>query len=101
MSSPITARTLIPPSGAIAFNASGGKSRSAGSATARKIANGIALFQRELAGDQAFHVDRRRFRGAAQLRLGGGGQNRSVGGGEGFDKRARSGVGAGARRAMP
>ena len=44
ISSPITARTLIPPSGAIAFNASGGKSRSAGSATARKIANGTRCF---------------------------------------------------------
>ena len=50
-----------------AFNASGGRSRSAGSATARRIGERDPLLKRILAGDQAFHVDRRplRWRGAA------------------------------------
>ena len=41
ISSPMTARASIPPSESTAFNTSGGRSRSAGSATARRIANGI------------------------------------------------------------
>jgi hypothetical protein len=49
-----------------------------------------ALLKRIATGDQAFHVDRRRFRSAAEFRLGGGGQNWSSGGGQTLDDDARS-----------
>jgi hypothetical protein len=49
------------------------------------------LLERIAAGDQAFHVDRRRSRSAAEFRLGGGGQNWSSGGRQTFDTNARSG----------
>ncbi len=94
----MTARASIPPSESTAFNTSGGKSRSAGSETARTIANGTPLLERILAGDQAFHVDRGRSRGAAQVRLGGGGQDRSVRGRETFDHDARAGAGEALRK---
>ena len=48
------------------------------------------LFERIAAGDQAFHVDRRRFRSAAEFRLGGDGQDRRVGGGKAFHDNARA-----------
>ena len=43
------------------------------------------LFERKATRDQTFHVNRRGPRGAAQFRLGAGGQHRSVGGRHTFD----------------
>ena len=54
MSSPMTARASIPPSESTAFNTSGGKSRSAGSATARKIANGTPLLRAHIGRRSGF-----------------------------------------------
>ncbi len=88
----MTATASIAPLESTAFNTRGGRSRSAGSETARRIANGIPRSQRITAGDQAFHVDSGRASGEAQVRLGGGGQDGSVGGGQTFDNDARAGA---------
>ena len=86
MSSPMTATASIPPSESTAFNTSGGRLRSAGSETPRRMANGICLLPRIAARDQAFHVYGGRASGPAQVRLVGYGQDRSVRGRHTFDK---------------
>ena len=86
----MTARASIPPSESTAFNTSGGKSRSAGSDDRAQNRERSTPCERIVAGDQTFHVDCARSGGAAQRRLRGGGQDRSVGGGHSLDKNARS-----------
>jgi hypothetical protein len=80
----MAARALIPPSDWTAFNTSGGIGD-----RAQNRERG-ALLKRIAAGDQAFHVDRRRFRSATEFRLGGGGQNWGIGGRQTLDNNARS-----------
>ena len=77
----------------MAFNANGGRSRSAGSATARRIANGILLFTAHIGPAIRLSMSTAgRFRGAAQFRLGGGGRDRSVGSREALDGDGRAGA---------
>ena len=98
ISSPMTATSIDPAIGIHGFQHERRQVAFGGVGDRAQNRERDPLFERILAGDQAFHVDRGRFRGAAQIRLGGGGQDRSVGGRQTFDNDARSGAGEALRK---